>query len=171
MADYRVCLIFHTTCTFSTLKINTVISQHIIFLGVPCNYWSPHVPTIHCTYYIDSIREGYQQLRALVMAYGDINPESPLSMSQVTVTTVTSSQQTTPTPEMATPTLHNIESAQVQGSHGDGVGGGGEEGDGGSEGKSSHKRSLTVPYPTPEVASKMKVRHTHTHTHTHGRCA
>ena len=60
----------------------------------------------------DSIREGYKQLRALVMAYGDISPESPLSMSQITVTThpssQSSSQQTTPTP------LHNSETTTVE---------------------------------------------------------
>lgn len=36
----------------------------------------------------DSIRDGYAHLRALVMAYGDISPQSPLSM-------MSSSQPTT----------------------------------------------------------------------------
>ena len=123
------------------------------------------------TYYIcvatDSIRDGYQQLRALVMAYGDISPESPLSMSQVTDTSLTSSQQTTPTPEMATPTIEPSVAPSDGGGEkvgGGGGGGGGERGRGreeGGEGESERKvnqqQPMTVPYPTPEVTSKMKV--------------
>jgi Leucine-rich repeat (LRR) protein/guanylate kinase len=95
----------------------------------------------------DSIREGYQQLRALVMAYGDISPESPLSMSQVSDTTVTSSQQTTPTLQLATPTpLQNTETATPHDA----------EVVGDSEGPPSQLQPTTGPYPTPDVTSKMK---------------
>ena len=51
----------------------------------------------------DSLREGYSHLRALVMAYGDISPQSPLSMmsssqqiTHQTSTTLSSSERTTP---------------------------------------------------------------------------
>ena len=51
----------------------------------------------------DSLREGYNHLRALVMAYGDISPQSPLSMmsssqqtTHQTSTTMSSSERTTP---------------------------------------------------------------------------
>ena len=51
----------------------------------------------------DSLREGYSHLRALVMAYGDISPQSPLSMmsssqptTQQSSTSVSTSERTTP---------------------------------------------------------------------------
>ena len=47
-----------------------------------------------CTYALehsDSLRDGYSHLRALVMAYGDISPQSPLSMSSSLQTTQQSS--------------------------------------------------------------------------------
>ena len=54
-------------------------------------------------YFADSLREGYSHLRALVMAYGDISPQSPLSMmsssqqtTHQTSTTLSSSERTTP---------------------------------------------------------------------------
>ncbi|CAI8019545.1 Leucine-rich repeat and guanylate kinase domain-containing protein [Geodia barretti] len=114
----------------------------------------------------DSIREGYQQLQALVMAYGDITPESPLSMSQVTVTSVTTtSHQTTPTPEMPTPTLvTHQESTLLKASHGEAgdeparEGGSEEEKEGAREGEreSSQPKPPSSPYHAPEVANKIK---------------
>ena len=50
---------------------------------------------------LDSLKEGYLQLRALVMAYGDISPESPLSLSSSSHRS--SSAMTTPTTEHPTP--------------------------------------------------------------------
>lgn len=59
----------------------------------------------------DSLRDGYRQLRSLVMAYGDITPESPFSLTsasnqttQQTSTSVTSSERTTPQPLTGTHT-------------------------------------------------------------------
>ena len=61
---------------------------------------------VQCTCIVplaDSLREGYSHLRALVMAYGDISPQSPLSMmsssqqtTHQTSTTLSSSERTTP---------------------------------------------------------------------------
>ena len=61
----------------------------------------------------DSLREGYNHLRALVMAYGDISPESPLSLTsasqqttQQSTTSVTTSERTQPSnSETHTPSL------------------------------------------------------------------
>ena len=59
----------------------------------------------------DNLNEGYNYLRAVVMAYGDISPESPLSLtsgSQQTTQATTSastSERTTPQPNTDTPSL------------------------------------------------------------------
>ena len=59
---------------------------------------------------VDNLSEGYNYLRAVVMAYGDISPESPLSLtsgSQQTTqqtTSVSTSERTTPQPDTGTHT-------------------------------------------------------------------
>ena len=65
-----------------------------------------------CMSLADSLREGYSHLRALVMAYGDISPQSPLSMmsssqqtTHQTSTTLSSSERTTPQINEENPSL------------------------------------------------------------------
>lgn len=62
--------------------------------------------------FADSVREGYSHLRALVMAYGDISPQSPLSVmsssqqtTHQTSTTLSSSERTTPQINEENPSL------------------------------------------------------------------
>ena len=62
-----------------------------------------HVQPLYSVSLADSLREGYSHLRALVMAYGDISPQSPLSVmsssqqtTHQTSTTLSSSERTTP---------------------------------------------------------------------------
>ena len=63
----------------------------------------------------DSLHEGYSYLRAVVMAYGDITPESPLSLtsgSQQTTqqtTSVSTSERTTPQPNTGTHTPSTLD--------------------------------------------------------------
>lgn len=126
-----------STCT-KRIRVSTILHT-TTFLLVP-------------VWLTDSIRDGYSQLRALVMAYGDISPESPLSltsMSQVTTqpTSITTSEQTTPTPqeetEVNTPTLAPAAKPPQQ------------EGSVEEEGTLDRAHQLTV-HVTPEVATKIK---------------
>ena len=55
----------------------------------------------------DSLREGYNHLRGLVMAYGDISPQSPLSMMSSSQPTTQQSSTTVSTSERTTPLLPN----------------------------------------------------------------
>ena len=79
---------------------------------VLCNLFSLHCCSVHFSIpTADSLREGYHQLRALVMAYGDISPESPLSLTstsqlttQQTTTSITTSERTSPQPKTGTQT-------------------------------------------------------------------
>lgn len=60
--------------------------------------------------HVDNLNEGYNYLRAVVMAYGDISPESPVSLtsgSQQTTqptTSASSSERTSPQPNTGTHT-------------------------------------------------------------------
>ena len=46
--------------------------------------------------FLDHLKTGYHQLRALVMAYGDITPDSPLSLSSSSSSSSSSSPSSSP---------------------------------------------------------------------------
>lgn len=73
----------------------TILVAYMLFMHV-----------LYTVKHSDSLRDGYTHLRGLVMAYGDISPQSPLSMMSSSQPTTQQSSTSESTSEGTTPQLN-----------------------------------------------------------------